>query len=190
MWYPLIVLALIGLVLIIAFLIRRTRREAARGVREADRIEISDDHLTETKDELVPVEQRRETSDEDRPLPRVVEEDIFEETSYFKEFSFELREGEVVEGPFKELGGSTFKLYILDQENFRNYSEGARFTAQQMRVAVSRGELEFRAPFPGTWYVVFELNRKRREQTVHADLKKRKPGMTVEPAALPSNDEV
>jgi len=171
MWAMLVSLGILIFVLICGYLLKnhlhRTPPATPNGI-----IEIHEHDLEESGEKLEPINRGNRKGEGILPNP-VSEEDIFEETSYFKELVFELEEGESVDGQVEEIGRGSFNLFIMDEENFLKFSKGEKYTPERADIDVSSDYVEFKAPRSETWYFVFELNRKRHERVININLKKR-----------------
>ena len=171
MWVMLVSLGILFFVLVCTYLLRSRFHGKPPGTRSSI-IEINEDGLEEFGEKLVPVRSENRSGKGSTLVP-VSEEDIFVETSYFKEIMFELEEGEIVAGPVGEIGRGTFNLHIMDEENFQRFSKGEKYVPERTNTDVSSGHVEFEAPRSGTWYFVFELNRKRHERVINVKLEKK-----------------
>ena len=113
------------------------------------------------EDELVPLKRK-----EVLKKTGVIREDIFEETSYFRELSFKLEEDETVVARAVDMEGGIFNFYVMDTKNFTLFSRGEKYHVQREARNVSSVHITFKAPETGTWYLVFELSRKQTKRTI------------------------
>jgi len=90
----------------------------------------------------------------------------------FYKINFFLKKGDIVKGSYYEIADYKIDVYILDGEQYSNFSNNSNFKKIKKYLDMKKGTFYIKVPYEDMWYIVFDGTYKQIDRKVKLKIDK------------------